>query len=75
MSMRSAAHSYTGEDTVEINCHGGVFGSAESILETVLENGARAGGAGRIYEACVFKRKGWIFHRAEAVIDVITSEE
>ena len=34
-------HSYTGEDTVEINCHGGVF-VVRKILETVLKNGARA---------------------------------
>ena len=34
-------HSYTGEDTVEIDCHGGVL-MMRRILETVLRNGARA---------------------------------
>ena len=33
-------HSYTGEDTVEIDCHGGVL-VMRKILETVIQNGAR----------------------------------
>lgn len=33
-------HSYTGEDTVEIDCHGGVF-VTRKILETVIKYGAR----------------------------------
>ena len=39
MLMRGP-HSYTGEDTVEINCHGGVY-VTKRILETVLKYGAR----------------------------------
>ena len=31
---------YTGEDTVEIDCHGGVF-AMKRVLETVLKNGAQ----------------------------------
>ena len=34
-------HSYTAEDTVEIDCHGGVL-VMKRILETVLKYGARA---------------------------------
>lgn len=33
-------HSFTGEDTVEINCHGGVY-VVKRILETVIKYGAR----------------------------------
>lgn len=33
--------SYTAEDTVEINCHGGVF-AVRRVLETVLKHGVRA---------------------------------
>ena len=36
-----APRTFTGEDTVEINCHGGVY-VLNRVLETVLKNGARA---------------------------------
>ena len=38
MIMRGP-HTYTGEDTVEIDCHGGVY-AMKKVLETVLKNGA-----------------------------------
>ena len=38
MIMRGP-HTYTGEDTVEIDCHGGVY-AMKRVLETVLKNGA-----------------------------------
>ena len=60
MLMRGP-HSYTGEDTVEINCHGGVF-VTRKILETVIKYGARPAEpgefskrAGRVHQACVSK--------------------
>ncbi len=37
--------SFTGEDTVEISCHGGVF-LTERVLESILSSGARAAQAG-----------------------------
>lgn len=40
-----APHSFTGEDTVEINCHGGVL-VTEKVLSAVLAAGARAAEAG-----------------------------
>ena len=40
-----APHSYTGEDVVEINCHGGVF-LLKKILRLVLQNGAIAASPG-----------------------------
>ena len=60
MILMRGPHSYTGEDTVEINCHGGVF-VVRKILETVLKNRCQSRGAWRIYEACVFEMEGWIF--------------
>ena len=44
MLMRGP-HSYTGEDTVEINCHGGVY-VVKRILEVLIKYGARLGRAG-----------------------------
>lgn len=40
-----APRSYTGEDTVEIHCHGGSL-IAKRVLQTVIEAGARAAGPG-----------------------------
>lgn len=40
-----APHSFTGEDTVEISCHGGILVTAE-VLEAILSAGARAAEAG-----------------------------
>ena len=41
----AAPHSYTGEDTVEISCHGGVY-IAEAVLGAAIEAGARPAAAG-----------------------------
>ena len=38
--LMKAPHSYTKEDTVEIDCHGGVY-VMKKILETVIKHGAR----------------------------------
>jgi tRNA modification GTPase len=48
--------SYTGEDTVEIDCHGGVL-AMKKVLEAVIHAGCKTGGTGRIYQACLLKRK------------------
>ena len=40
VSVMNGPHSYTGEDVVEINCHGGMI-VIRKILEIVLKNGAR----------------------------------
>ena len=44
MVMR-APKTFTGEDTVEIDCHGGVY-AMNRVLETVLKNGAKIAGPG-----------------------------
>ena len=38
--LMKAPHSYTGEDTVEIDCHGGIL-AVRRVLEAVCRNGAR----------------------------------
>ena len=71
MVMR-APHTFTGEDTVEINCHGGTF-VVKRVLETVLKNGARAAGPGEFTKRSFLNGK-LDLSQAEAVIDVINSE-
>ncbi len=51
-----APRSYTGEDTVEIHCHGGSLIS-KRVLDTILKAGARAGSAGRIYLQSLYQRQ------------------
>lgn len=65
-------HTYTREDTVEIDCHGGMY-VLNKTLELVLKNGARAAEPGE------FTKRAFINGRidlsqAEAVIDVINAE-
>ena len=64
--------SYTGEDTVEIACHGGML-VTRRVLELVLRNGARAAEAGE------FTRRAFLngkldLTQAEAVMDVIGAQ-
>ena len=70
--LMKAPHSYTGEDTVEINCHGGVY-VVQRVLETVLKNGARPAEPGEFTKRAFLNGK-MDLSQAEAVIDVITSK-
>ena len=63
---------FTGEDTVEINCHGGTF-VVKRVLETVLKHGARAAEPGEFTKRAFLNGKIDL-SQAEAVIDVINSE-
>lgn len=65
-------HSYTGEDTVEIDCHGGVF-VTKKILETVIKYGARPAEPGEFSKRAFLNGK-MDLSQAEAVIDVINSK-
>lgn len=64
--------SYTAEDTVEIDCHGGVL-VMRRILETVLKNGARMAEPGEFTKRA-FLNGRIDLSQAEAVIDVIQSK-
>jgi len=65
-------HSFTGEDTVEINCHGGVY-VVKRILETVVRYGARPAEPGEFTKRAFLNGK-MDLSQAEAVIDVINSK-
>ena len=65
-------HSYTAEDTVEINCHGGVL-VMQRILETVIRNGARPAEPGEFTKRA-FLNGRIDLSQAEAVIDVINAQ-
>ena len=65
-------HSFTGEDTVEINCHGGVY-VVKRILETVIKAGARPAEPGEFTKRAFLNGKIDL-SQAEAVIDVINSK-
>ena len=62
-------HSYTGEDTVEIDCHGGVF-AMKKVLEAVIHAGARPAEPGEFTKRA-FLNGRIDLSQAEAVIDVI----
>ena len=64
--------SYTAEDTVEINCHGGVF-AVRRVLETVLKHGARAAEPGEFTKRA-FLNGRIDLSQAEAVMDVIEAQ-
>ncbi len=67
-----APHSYTGEDVVELQCHGGSF-APERLIRAVIENGARMAEPGE------FTRRAFIngkmdLTQAEAVLDLIQAQ-
>ena len=65
-------HSYTAEDTVEIDCHGGVL-VMKKILETVIRYGARPAEPGEFTKRA-FLNGRIDLSQAEAVMDVINSQ-
>ena len=64
--------SYTGEDTVEIDCHGGVL-AMKRVLETVIKYGARPAEPGEFTKRA-FLNGRIDLSQAEAVIDVINAQ-
>lgn len=72
VSVMLAPKSYTAENTVEINCHGGVL-IMNRILETVIKNGARLAEPGEFTKRA-FLNGRIDLSKAEAVMDVINSK-
>ena len=72
VSIMRAPRTFTGEDTVEINCHGGVY-VVKRVLDTVLRNGARPAEPGEFTKRAFLNGK-MDLSQAEAVIDVITAK-
>lgn len=67
-----APRTFTGEDTVEIDCHGGVF-AMKRVLETVLKNGTEIAAPGEFTKRA-FLNGRLDLSQAEAVMDVIQAK-
>ncbi len=67
-----APHSYTGENVVEINCHGGVF-LTKKILRLVLENGASPAAPGEFTKRAFLNGK-LDLSEAEGVMSLISAQ-
>src|SRR3990167_7619994 len=72
LTVMRSPKSYTKEDIVEINCHGGIV-ALRAVLDLVLENGARLAEPGE------FTKRAFLSGRidltqAEAVLDIINSK-
>ena len=72
LTVFKAPHSYTGEDVVEISCHGGLFISRK-ILRTALKNGAENAEAGEFTKRAFMNGK-LDLTQAEAVMDIISAK-
>ena len=70
--VMDAPRSYTGENTVEIDCHGGVL-AMKRVLETVVKYGARLAEPGEFTKRA-FLNGRIDLSQAEAVIDVINAK-
>lgn len=71
VSVFKAPHSFTGENSCEINCHGGIY-NTNRVLETLLANGFKMAEPGE------FSRRAFLNGRidltqSEAIMDIITS--
>ena len=72
VSIMNKPNSFTTEDTVEINCHGGIL-LLNHILELVLKNGARLANPGEFTKRAFLNGRIDI-SEAEAVMDLISSK-
>lgn len=72
VSIMKSPNSFTTEDTVEINCHGGIL-VLNHILELVIKNGARLAQPGEFTKRA-FLNGRIDLSQAEAVMDLISSE-
>ena len=72
VSVMKAPNTYTREDVVEINCHGG-FSAVNKVLELCVNNGARHAEAGEFTKRA-FLNGRIDLSQAEAVMDLIDSK-
>ena len=72
VAVMKAPNTYTREDVVEINCHGGIL-VTRKVLETLLEYGARPAEPGEFTKRA-FLNGRIDLSQAEAVIEVINSK-
>lgn len=71
VSVFKRPHSYTGEDSVEISCHGSSY-IEQKILETIINNGPRLAKPGE-FTLRAFLNGKFDLSQAEAVADLIAS--
>ena len=72
VAVYRAPHSYTGEDVVEISCHGSVY-LLHKVMKLLIAGGARQAGNGEFSKRAFLNGKMDIV-QAESVIDLIESE-
>lgn len=72
IALLRGPRSYTGEDTLEISCHGGPL-ILRTVLEEVLRAGARPAGRGEFTKRA-FLNDRLDLTQAEAVLDIITAQ-
>ncbi len=72
VSFMKGPRSFTAEDTVEINCHGGVI-ATNKVLEIVVKQGARVAEPGEFTKRA-FLNGRIDLSQAEAVIDIINAK-
>ena len=72
IAVLKAPHSYTAEDTVELQCHGGPF-VLQQVLEAVLRHGVRLAEPGEFTKRA-FLNGRLDLSEAEAVMDLISSQ-
>ena len=67
-----APHSFTGEDTVEIACHGSLY-IQQAVMQALIEAGARMAGPGEFTQRAFLNGK-MDLTQAEAVADLIAAQ-
>jgi len=72
LSFFRAPHSYTGEDAIEISCHGSVY-IQQRLLKLLMAKGARLAEAGE-FTMRAFRNGRFDLAQAEAVADLIASQ-
>ena len=72
VSIMKSPYSYTTEDTVEINCHGGIL-MMRKIMDIVINAGARTAEPGEFTKRA-FLNGRIDLSKAEAVMDIINSK-
>lgn len=71
VSLFKAPHSYTGEDSIEISCHGSSY-ILQQVMYLLINNGCRSAGPGE-YTQRAFLNGKMDLSQAEAVADLIAS--
>jgi tRNA modification GTPase len=72
VTIFKAPHSYTGEDSIEISCHGSIF-IQQQLLQLLYRKGARPAQAGE-FTLRAFLNGKFDLSQAEAVADLIASQ-